>query len=169
MGLAQAVGTVACITPDVIGECDTSRARLQQAMQQRGSLMRVTLRPILIADDDELGRTLTRRFLERIDVANPLVEAVDGDEVIAYLERAIAGEVAVPALMILDENMPGHTGRDILRWRGTHNELSDVPVFLLTGAAVGSDIDVVLGATFLWKPVSLGEFEAAIAEVDLGA
>ena len=127
----------------------------------------VALRPVLIADDDRLSRKLTHRLLDDMNVDNPIVETADGDEVIAYLERAVAGDADVPALLILDENMPGHTGRAILRWRKTRTAISDVPVLLVTGALIGADIDVLLGAALLVKPVSISQFEQAVGQFDL--
>jgi CheY-like chemotaxis protein len=44
---------------------------------------------ILVADDNETGRTLSRKFLERFDFA--VAEAADGDEAVAAFSPSSSG------------------------------------------------------------------------------
>lgn len=122
-------------------------------------------RPILVADDDEQVRRLLERFLQRMSTPHPVVTVGDGDAAVAYLEASLAGTAAVPTLLILDENMPGLTGREILRWRRERDALAGVPTILLTGAAVASDIDVVLDSVFLPKPLSFEQFRQVLEDL----
>jgi CheY-like chemotaxis protein len=125
--------------------------------------------PVLVADDEPLVRELTVTCFEDVLAGHPIVAVPDGDAAMAVLERAVAGEEAVPVLLVLDEHMPGRTGREILRWRNTQPELSKVPVIMLTAEAIGSDIDVVLDARFVRKPVSCDELQQIVTELGIAA
>ena len=127
--------------------------------------MTVTANPIVIADDYAEGRLLTMRFLRKMSVENPTIELANGNEVIQYLERVDTGDTDLPALLILDENMPGHTGREILRWRHERPAVRSIPTIMLTGEAISSDVDVMLDTLFMMKPVSFSEFADAVREL----
>ncbi len=121
--------------------------------------------PIVIADDYAEGRLLTMRFLRKMSVENPTIELADGNEVITYLERVDTGDAEFPVLLILDENMPGHTGREILRWRHERPTVRSIPTIMLTGEAISSDIDVMLDTLFMMKPISFDEFAEAVRDL----
>lgn len=126
--------------------------------------------PVLVADDDLAGRTLLRTFLKRMQLHNPVIEAPDGAEVIAYLERVEAGEAAVPALMILDLHMPGASGLDVLRWRSEHSASATVPVVMLTGSAGAAEIEdaYALGVlSYLIKPVGYAALQEVLRQPPL--
>lgn len=127
--------------------------------------MTATANPIVVADDYAEGRLLTVRFLRKMSVDNPTIELADGNEVIAYLERVAKGEERIPSLLILDENMPGHTGREILRWRHERPSVRSIPTIMLTGEPIASDIDVVLDTLFMMKPISFNQFADAVREL----
>jgi len=123
--------------------------------------------PFLVADDDTQVREVLTRFFEHMDLDNPVLAFADGDAALAYLERAVAGDAEVPALLVLDEHMPGATGREILRWRNDHRALKATPVIILTGDSIGSDIDVLLDATFIMKPVSFEQLVEVVSDLKL--
>jgi len=122
--------------------------------------------PVLVADDDAIMRDLIVTCFEE---SRPVVAVPNGDAAVAYLERALAGEEAMPALLVFDEHMPGRTGREVLRWRKTHPALAEVPVIMLTGEAISSDIDVMLDATFVRKPVTCDRLFEVVRDLGISA
>ncbi|MBI4348688.1 MAG: response regulator [Elusimicrobia bacterium] len=64
---------------------------------------------IILADDDDDDCFLIERALREAGVAHPLRRARDGGELLSMLR-----EGARPALILLDLNMPGVSGRDAL-------------------------------------------------------
>jgi CheY-like chemotaxis protein len=78
------------------------------------------LRPILVVDDDIDALSLTEALLKRAKVANPVITARSADEAKALLRKACpaAGgrRSEKPILVLLDVNMPGPSGFDVLQW-----------------------------------------------------
>src|SRR5688572_27752853 len=74
---------------------------------------------ILLADDDEEDRELTRDALRHAHLANDIKSVVDGQDLMDYLRRE--GSYADPAIdaprpgiILLDLNMPKKDGREAL-------------------------------------------------------
>ncbi len=123
--------------------------------------------PILIVDDDDAARLLIEASLSALRLANPAVMACDGDDAVRQLQRCLRNEVPVPVLVMLDGQMPGRSGLEVLRWMRQQPALREVPAIMLTGM---SDVDSIQdaysngAASYLVKPVA---FEA-LADVIRG-
>lgn len=123
--------------------------------------------PTLIVDDDEPSRILIEASLAALRLANPVVMACDGDDAVRQLQPCLRNEALVPVLVMLDGQMPGRSGLEVLRWMREQPALREVPVIMLTGV---SDVDSIQdayssgAASYLVKPVA---FEA-LADVVRG-
>jgi CheY-like chemotaxis protein len=123
--------------------------------------------PILIVDDDDPTRLLIEASLSALRLANPAVMACDGDDAVRQLQPCLRNEAPVPVLVMLDGQMPGRSGLEVLRWMRQQPALRDVPVIMLTGV---SDVDSIQdayssgAASYLVKPVAFG----ALADVIRG-
>ena len=110
----------------------------------------------LVIDDEPLIRELFVEFLQILGYEADAV--VDGSEALAHFDPL------VHELVITDFLMPGLTGLDVaeaIRARG-----HTTPIVMISGHAE-PDVQrraVQAGLRFLRKPVSLAQFEAAIAE-----
>lgn len=94
---------------------------------------------ILLADDDELVRDLVKHGLEG-GKCN-IFEAGNGTEVIDFLEEAKRlGGLGKPDLILLDVNMPGINGFDLLGRLKSDPELKTIPVIMLTRRDEDSNI-----------------------------
>lgn len=117
---------------------------------------------ILICDDDEDDRLLTKLALEDAHVSNELRFVEHGDELLDYLRQrgAYAGETGAaprPGLILLDLNMPRKDGREVLQVIKADPTLADIPVVILTTSSLESDIteSYQLGVnSFITKPVT---------------
>lgn len=117
---------------------------------------------ILVCDDDEDDRMLTRQALVDAHISNQLRFVEDGEQLLDYLYQrgAFAGETGSaprPGLILLDLNMPKMDGREALRRIKVDITLSDIPVVVLSTS--GLDEDVIrsyrLGVnSFITKPVT---------------
>ncbi|WP_158972486.1 response regulator [Paraglaciecola sp. L3A3] len=116
---------------------------------------------ILMADDDEDDRLLTREALEESRVLNELHCVEDGVELVSYLKREgkYADEEAYPrpSLILLDLNMPRKDGREALQEIKADPSLRTIPVVILTTSK--QEEDMVKGydlgaASFITKPVN---------------
>jgi CheY-like chemotaxis protein len=116
---------------------------------------------ILLADDDEDDRLMTRDALRDARLHNDLRFVVDGVDLMEYLRRE--GRYKDPAasprpgLILLDLNMPRMDGREALREIKSDPELRSIPVVVLTTSKAEEDIlrTYDLGVnSFITKPVT---------------
>ena len=73
-----------------------------------------------------------------------------------------------PDALLLDINMPEVTGIDMLEFIRMREELSELPVIMLSSETTDIQVDeaMELGATgYIFKPVTIEELEAALGEV----
>lgn len=119
-------------------------------------------RTILLVDDSENDICLVRIAFGKAGVTNPIQEAHNGDEAIAYLQGEPPFEdrskFPLPALMLLDLNMPGRDGFELLEWLRAQPGLKRINVVILTASLRDQDIDHAydLGAnSFLVKPSAI--------------
>jgi len=112
---------------------------------------------ILVVDDKAPIRTLLTRWLERKGYSAASVES--GPEALEYIESHIVD------LVLLDWQMPGMDGIEVLRAiRKTHSS-SQLPVMMVTGKSENADVVMALdlGADdYIIKPI---EFPVALARI----
>ena len=107
------------------------------------------LRTVVIADDESSMRLLVHATIESDDYV--VVEASDGTEAWTMIKKH------KPALVLLDVQMPGQSGLDVLRRIKADPSLAATRVILLTAKAQETDIEtgLIAGADFyLTKPFS---------------
>lgn len=124
---------------------------------------------ILMADDDEEDRMMTKEAWEESRLANDLRFVEDGEELMEYLEHkgkyADPADSPWPGLILLDLNMPKKDGREALREIKADTELRRIPVVVLTTSKAEEDIyrSYDMGASsYIVKPVT---FEGLVAIV----
>ena len=128
---------------------------------------------ILLADDDEDDRLMTRDALRDARLHNDLRFVIDGVDLLDYLKRrgrhSDPASSPRPGLILLDLNMPRMDGREALREIKADPDLRRIPVVVLTTSQAEEDIyrTYDLGAnSFITKPVS---FEGLVAVMrDIG-
>ncbi|MHB8613118.1 MAG: response regulator transcription factor [Candidatus Dormibacteraceae bacterium] len=107
------------------------------------------MRTVLIADDESSIRLLVHATIESDDYT--VVEAADGAQAWALTKEL------KPSLVLLDVQMPGRSGLEVLRAIKADPNLKATRVILLTSKAQERDIEVglIAGADFyLTKPFS---------------
>jgi CheY-like chemotaxis protein len=117
---------------------------------------------ILVCDDDEDDRLLTRQALEDAHISNRVLFVEDGEELLDYLYQRGAfsgetGEAPRPGLILLDLNMPKLDGREALKTIKEDETLRDIPVVVLSTSRLDEDIarSYQLGVnSFITKPVT---------------
>jgi CheY-like chemotaxis protein len=109
----------------------------------------LVLRTVVIADDEPSMRLLVHATIESDDYT--VVEAVDGTQAWAMIQEH------KPSLVLLDVQMPGMSGLEVLQLIKVEPSLAATRVILLTAKAQESDIEagLIAGADFyLTKPFS---------------
>lgn len=85
---------------------------------------------ILLIEDSAADFEAAKRAFRKVGLENPLVHVSSGEEALDYL-RAPAHR---PTLILLDLNMPGMSGDDVLKRVKQSPALKDIPVVILTGS-----------------------------------
>jgi hypothetical protein len=107
---------------------------------------------VLCVDDNPVNLKLLERMLQR----EPLLQVHTCQD----SHQALAQAVEIrPSLILLDINMPGLDGYQLLKLFRQHPAVADVPVVAVTADAMKHDVDRGLQAGFanyLTKPLELG-------------
>lgn len=121
---------------------------------------------ILMIDDDEEDFELVREALGSKQLKVDLYWAEDGDEAMDFLlHRGKYAEMATPDLVLLDLNMPGKNGFDVLRDLKANEELRKIPVVILSSSSYSGNVfrGYNIGANaFMLKPLSFDEMAEAM-------
>ena len=126
-----------------------------------------TDRPIMLVEDDEVDRMTVERALKEIHVTNPLITARDGEEALRALR---APDAERPGIILLDLNMPGINGIELLKALKQDEELRRIPVVVLTTSKDEQDrvYSFDLGvAGYMIKPVDYIQFMEVVKTVDM--
>jgi CheY-like chemotaxis protein len=97
-------------------------------------------RPLILVVDDDAPILLLMRNLLREFGFEP-VAAGSGEQALAQAQER------TPDLILLDRNMPGMTGDEVLRELRSRDNLSSVPILILSGEPIGPDEIQRMGAT----------------------
>ncbi len=125
--------------------------------------------PILLVEDSPEDREATMRALRRAGIANPIPCCGTGDEALDYLfqrgKYADPSPAPRPGVILLDLNLPGTDGREVLAEVKKADHLKMIPVIILTTSTDDRDIQGCyrMGAnSYVKKPVDLEGFMQAI-------
>jgi CheY-like chemotaxis protein len=127
--------------------------------------------PILVVEDNDEDYETTVRALRKVGVDKEVLRSENGDEAIDYLlqRNGYAPPVPAPrpAIILLDLNMPGTDGFEVLEMIKQDMVLKSIPVVVLTTSSSDRDIEMCYrsGAnSYIQKPVNLDGFVEAIKQ-----
>lgn len=112
---------------------------------------------VLMADDDEDDCTLAKYAYEESKAPGVFECVEDGIQLMEYLSRSDP----LPAMILLDLNMPRKDGRQALKDIKADPELQFIPVAILTTSREEQDMTYAreMGAeAFFTKPTAFGEW-----------
>jgi two-component system response regulator len=125
---------------------------------------------VLLVEDDPGDVELTKEALKQSKLLINLNVVNDGEEAIAYLHQE--GEYADaprPSLILLDLNLPGMNGREVLQEIKNDERLRAIPVVVLTTSDSQKDIlnSYELGGNcYVTKPLGLKEFVKMVQSIE---
>jgi CheY-like chemotaxis protein len=128
---------------------------------------------ILLVEDDPGHARLIERNLRRGHITNEIITLSDGQQAVDYLfkERTYAGAShGMPLLMLLDLNLPGLDGYQILTLLKADERTRHIPIIILTTTDEPHEIErcYALGCNvYVTKPVEYEQFAEAIRKLGL--
>jgi CheY-like chemotaxis protein len=117
----------------------------------------ISPKTVLIGEDDLDDQELLKETFSSIDGSFILVFAANGSQLLSYLDKNPA---ETPCLIILDYNMPGLNGAEILKELKKSDRYKSVPKIIWSTSSSGTykDICLQLGANdYLVKPSNLND------------
>lgn len=114
-----------------------------------------------MVEDNPGDIELVREALHEHEVQCDLIAVNDGEKALQFIGQIEAGELPVPALIILDLNLPKIEGRQLLKRIRASTSFGQTPVVILSSSDAPDDIEKArkLGATrYIRKPSNLEEF-----------
>jgi len=123
---------------------------------------------LVIEDNDDDYEACYRSLSQSSNLGNPLHRCVSGDEALSYLLGT--GDYAdprpeKPCLILLDLNLPGTDGRDVLQRLKIESELREIPVIVMTSSDEDADIRECYGvgaSGYVKKPIDIDGFFQSI-------
>lgn len=100
---------------------------------------------LVVEDSDEDFAILGRIMQRNCDIQIPLARCVDGDDALDYLYQQGAyasSNHSTPSLIVLDLNLPGTDGREVLAQVKSDEHLKAIPVVVFTTSSSPVDIEV---------------------------
>jgi DNA-binding response OmpR family regulator len=122
---------------------------------------------ILLIEDDDADIQLVTQALRALDGTMEVQNLHDSDAVLAHIDTCVI-EGSKPDLILLDWNLRGTDGQDILTAIRATDELSSTPVAVLSTSAAGDDVSTAhrLRANFfITKPATLDGYVAVMDQI----
>ena len=103
---------------------------------------------VLILESDKNDLFFLQRAFRKVCPSCVAVGVITVEDTIKYLSGeppySDRAQHPLPAMLLMDLNIPGLTGFDLLKWLQTRPDLDSVAVVVLTGSAYGSDLQKAL-------------------------
>ncbi|AFY42435.1 response regulator [Nostoc sp. PCC 7107] len=126
-------------------------------------------KPLLVVEDSNEDFKVLQRLMRRLAVQNPIYRCTNGDEVLDLLYQEESSQnpnsIPTPSVILLDLNLPGIDGRDILERLKQDMCLKKIPIVVFTTSSNPKDIEFCYqkGANgYLVKPMDAQELQKTV-------
>ncbi|MBU7582328.1 MAG: response regulator [Nostoc sp. TH1S01] len=126
-------------------------------------------KPLLVVEDSNEDFKMLQRLMRRLAVQNPIYRCTNGDEVLDFLcpeeNSQNPNTIPKPSVILLDLNLPGIDGRDILERLKQDISLKKIPIVVFTTSSNPKDIEFCYqkGANgYLVKPMDAQELQKTV-------
>ena len=101
--------------------------------------------PLLMIEDSDEDFEAFGRLIRKSAVANPIYRCTDGDEALDFLyhsgDYVDSRKAPRPSIILLDLNLPGTDGREVLEQIKQDEALKTIPVVVFTTSSNPKDIE----------------------------
>ena len=119
---------------------------------------------ILLVDDAPQERELIQACLEGLDLPLEVYAVRDGEQALAHLQS----DKPRPHLVLIDLNMPGGGGHEVLTLRADDADLRTIPFVVLSGSESEDDVELAyaLGAnSYVVKPADFDRLREMLGQL----
>lgn len=125
---------------------------------------------VLLVEDDPGDVVIAREALRANRLKSKLNVVPDGIEAMKYLRRENGyADAERPDLILLDLNLPGKSGYEVLAELKTDPKLRKIPVVILTTSGAVEDVEQsydLHANLFVTKPVDFDHFTDVVKQID---
>lgn len=125
---------------------------------------------ILLVEDNEGDIILTTEAFKDMQLENSLTVVKDGEEALRYLKKqGQYAQAPTPQLVLLDINLPGIDGKQLLEIIKKDDILKDIPVVMLTCSENDTDISDCYDKQVNWyitKPIDYDKYTKVMHEIE---
>lgn len=125
--------------------------------------------PLLIAEDSDEDFEVLELLMRQMRVRNPIHRCTNGDKVLDFVcqdgNYGEQGELPRPSVILLDLNLPGTDGREVLEQLKQNQSFREIPIVVFTTSSNPKDVEFCYqnGANgYLIKPVDSDELERIV-------
>lgn len=98
---------------------------------------------ILLIDDDQVHNFLANRLIKQLELSDKIVTFQNGQQGIDYIE-GISDSAKFPDLILLDLNMPGRTGIEVLEsLKNAGADLNMIQVIIISALVHSNDLELI--------------------------
>jgi CheY-like chemotaxis protein len=126
--------------------------------------------PIFVVEDSDADYERAVRAFRKAGCDGPFIRCADGTQALAYLQtfRNNGDAEAPPRLILLDINLPGMDGEQVLAQVRTTSAFDAVPIIILSASGEWDDIQrcYLAGANaYVRKMLGVEEFERTVRRI----
>ena len=125
---------------------------------------------ILLVEDNEGDIILTTEAFKDMKLDNNIDVVRDGEEALRFLKKQGPFEDATtPQMILMDINLPGMDGKQLLDIIKKDSELKDIPVVMLTSSDTDADISECYDKHVNWyitKPIDYDKYTKVMHEIE---
>lgn len=125
-------------------------------------------RPVLVAEDNDEDFEAIEAALRGGGYENPLRRVATGEQCLDLVQREIGATASAPAFLLLDLNLPGMDGREILEEIKNDPQFKNLPVIVFSTSTNPADIATCyqLGAnSYQTKPLEAPAFAETVRNI----
>jgi CheY-like chemotaxis protein len=126
-------------------------------------------KPMLVIEDSDEDFEALHRIIRRQAVRNPLFRCTDGDDALDFLYHSgvysNSQSAPRPSIIVLDLNLPGTDGREVLEQIKHDPYLKNIPVVVLTTSSNPKDIEICYNncvASYIIKPIDIDKLTQTV-------
>ena len=120
---------------------------------------------ILLVEDNEADAFVVKQCFEDLDASIELTVVSDGVEALDVLLNPDEADRYRPDLVLLDLNLPGRHGKDVLRELRDDTRTRVLPIIILSSSAQDADIDSCYDLSanaYMTKSMTLDDTRASL-------